>query len=67
VEHPQKRRWVKAVEPSNRNNRYMLKSEKQVKETKNEKHPYQKPELKKHGKLKSTATQTSVYTYTYIT
>lgn len=45
----------------------MLKSEKQVKETKNEKHPYQKPELKKHGKLKSTATQTSVYTYTYIT
>ncbi len=29
---------------------------------------YQKPELKKHGKLKSAASQTTVvYTYTYIT
>ncbi len=26
---------------------------------------YQRPELKKHGKLKSTASQTTVYTYTY--
>jgi hypothetical protein len=28
---------------------------------------YQKPELKKHGKLKNKATQVSTYTYTYIT
>ena len=29
---------------------------------------YRRPELKKHGKLKSTASQTvSTYTYTYIT
>jgi len=47
----------------------MSDREKKAKETgtKNEKNPYQKPELKKHGKLKSAATQTSVYTYTYIT
>jgi len=35
-------------------------------ETKNAKNTYQKPELKKHGKLKSAATATTVYTYTYI-
>jgi hypothetical protein len=29
--------------------------------------PYQRPELKKHGKLKNKATQSSTYTYTYIT
>jgi hypothetical protein len=45
----------------------MLNREKKVKATKNGKVTYQKPELKKHGKLKSTATSTTVYTYTYIT
>jgi hypothetical protein len=60
---------VKAVKPSTRRDKYMSDREKKAKETgtKNEKNPYQKPELKKHGKLKSAATQTSVYTYTYIT
>ena len=33
-----------------------------------QKKSYKRPELKKHGKLKSTASQTvSTYTYTYIT
>ena len=44
-----------------------MQNEKKTKPTKNEKFPYQKPALKKHGKLKSTATQSTVYTYTYIT
>jgi hypothetical protein len=44
-----------------------MNREKKAKVTKNEKVAYRKPELKKHGKLKSTATQSTVYTYTYIT
>jgi hypothetical protein len=44
-----------------------MNRDKKVKEAKTEKVAYRKPELKKHGKLKSTATQSTVYTYTYIT
>lgn len=45
----------------------MQKPETKVEDPQKVKTPYQKPELKKHGKLKSTATATYTYTYTYIT